>query len=132
LESEVPGMMLKYQGELLRYQYSCDKPEEGSKEQRCVGGVLHHMTPQHISWANKGSLGKHLGIRREKSIQIILASICTNQELIELNDKLRMGLKLEQWNSKYMDMLKEVLLGYMAKPGHQVEGLELTLSLVDN
>jgi hypothetical protein len=135
LESEVTGLLSKYQGELLRYQYLCDKPEEGSKEAenrwRCTPPYdsTAHFYGKMKPWKKKFNPIK---INDTYSYRQRRPRYLWFKELIDLNEKLQMGLKLDQWNSKYMDMLKDVPLGTMAKPGHQVEGLELTLSLVDN
>jgi hypothetical protein len=130
LESEVTGMLSKYQGELLRYQYSCDKPEEGSKEPekrwRCTPPYdsTAHFYGEMKPWKKAFNLKKDLtdwSYRRHAALSVWF------RELEELNDKLQMGLDLDHWAEKYIDMLKEVPLGAMAKPGNQVEGLELTL-----
>jgi hypothetical protein len=132
LESEVPGMMLKYQGALLRYQYSCDKLEEGSKEPE----YRWRCTPPYDSTAHFMGISKpwmqvFLNKKQDKTHTYRQSSArdlwC--RELEELNDKLQMGLDLDRWNEKYQVMFKELPFGVQAYRNHQIEGLELALRL---
>jgi len=130
MESEVTGMLSKYQGELLRYQYSCDKPKEESKELqyrwRCTPPYdsTAHFYGKMKPWEKAFNLKNDL---TDWSYRRFAAKSVWFRELEELNSKLQMGLDLDQWDKKYLDMLKDAPLGAMAKPGNQIEGLELTL-----
>jgi len=132
LESTVTGMLSKYQGALLRYQYSCNKPKEGSPEPE------HHWrcTPPYDSTAHFMGIHKpwmQIFVQENEdetySYRRTAARDVWFRELAGLNSRLQMGLDLDRWDEKYLDTFKELPLGVQAYHDHQIEGLELALRL---
>eukprot|EP00979_Chaetoceros_neogracilis_P002159 scaffold378_cov270-Chaetoceros_neogracile.AAC.48 len=130
LESSILGILSKYQGDLLRYQYSCNKPEEESKEPekswRCTPPYdsTAHFFGNRKPWQNKFNPKSDY---TEWSYRRMAALSLWHKELEELNTRLDMGLDLNNWNEKYEDQLKDVPLGVMAMPGNQIDALKLAL-----
>ena len=131
LESTVIGMLPKYQGKLLRYQYSCDKSKEDSKEPenywRCTPPYdsVAHFFGKMKPWKKKYNPKKdytEYGYRRFAPMSL------WHKELEELNIRLAMGLDLDKWDEKYKEMLKDLPLGKMAMPGSQIDALEFALA----
>jgi hypothetical protein len=126
LESEVTGMLSKYQGELLRYQWSCNKPEADRIQSdlevmgwRCTppyDSTAHFMgqtKPWKSSWASKDYT--------DYSFRQFAPKYYWFRELEELNVKLNMGLDMDHWDSKVLPTMAGELLGKMAMPGNQRE-----------
>jgi hypothetical protein len=119
LESETLGVLAKYQGELLRYQWSCDKPREEAR----VSDVEHfwwRCRPPYDSTAH--FMGNTKPWRRSYvaseyttySFRQTAARYLWFKELTEVNEKYHMGLDMDHWDEKYLPLLQDELLGKMA------------------
>lgn len=119
LESEKHGVLATYQGELLRYQWSCDKPKEEAR----ISDVQHfwwRCRPPYDSTAH--FMGDTKPWRRSYfaseyttySFRQTGARYLWFKELTEVNEKYKLGLDMDQWNEKYLPWMQDELLGKMA------------------
>jgi hypothetical protein len=118
LESESKGILGQYQGKVLFQQWSCDQPQRADASERrnawrCVpffDGFAHFVgkrKPWKSLW--KPKLHTTSSYRRQ-SVKYLWFD-----ELKELNEKYEMGLDMDQWDSKYLNLLKQDSVGTIAK-----------------
>ena len=119
LESETEGMLVKYQPDLLAFQYRCDEyivdktVREKDKKWICNPpySSISHFYGKNKPWQNEfevNSLKKPLESRVKKG-----PSVLWFKELVYLNEKHEMGIDFENWNKKHLPILKESSLGYI-------------------
>ena len=126
-ESEDIDVLERHQPPLSAYMYSCD--QEAEIQSKRDGGFSHmcnppynsfgHFTGSHKPWQNKFEMSD---LQKSKTVndntrKLKAVTSLWFQELQELNDRLRMGLDLENWNEKYLGIMKQSPLGYMATWG---------------
>ena len=78
-----------------------------------------HFTGSHKPWQHKFEMSD---LKKSKTVnddtrKYKAVTLLWFQELQELNDRHRMGLDLENWNEKYLGIMKQSPLGYMATWG---------------
>jgi Alpha-N-acetylglucosamine transferase len=124
MESESEGILDSYQGEPLRYQWSCNHLDQADNEDqsnawRChapFDGMAHFMgktKPWQRQWR---PYRKSTASYRQRAAKYLWFD-----ELVEINEKLQMGLDMKHWDSKYPNLLKDTSLGYVAKFQDQAE-----------
>jgi len=114
-EFDIPGVLAKYQAELLKHQYFCDGPRVKSIHKwRCTppyNSVAHFMGKEK-PWQGSFDIKD-----RDKTFSSRMQAAPKSlwfKELYELNEKHDMGLDLANWNSKYLQQMKTSTLGYMS------------------
>jgi Alpha-N-acetylglucosamine transferase len=120
LESEKTGVLAMHQGEILRYQWSCDKPKEDARVSD-VELFWWKCTPPYDSTAH--FMGDKKPWRRKYvasgyttySFRQTGARYLWFKELTEVNEKYySMGLDMDRWNENYLPWMQDELLGKMA------------------
>lgn len=122
-ESEKSNVLAPYQGKLLRYQFSCDDDSENDKKEKKIKEriVRWKCVPPYDSVAH------FMGLRKpwRRSFDFKLATDSSKsqsgaryvwfKELQNISDEFGMGLDLYQWNTKYLNDMKDELLGELAQ-----------------
>jgi len=117
IESDITGVLIKYQPKLLAYQNSCNAVPTPVDE------VKFHWkcTPPYDSFAHfygkfKPWQSKYMikDITQTREYKQKAAKSIWFRELNELNDKFNMGLVLTRWNKKHLPEMKRSSLGYVA------------------
>jgi hypothetical protein len=119
-ESETMGQLEKYQPKLLNTKNYCRQSYEDAQKRNIT--PQYDCAPPYSSWKHffgstkpwQNSFNLKQMNRNSKTPQNIWFS-----ELIELNEKLEIGLELEQWDTKYLPAMKESPLGYLARYADQ-------------
>eukprot|EP00557_Chaetoceros_sp_GSL56_P008527 CAMPEP_0176490462 /NCGR_PEP_ID=MMETSP0200_2-20121128/7883_1 /TAXON_ID=947934 /ORGANISM="Chaetoceros sp., Strain GSL56" /LENGTH=525 /DNA_ID=CAMNT_0017887769 /DNA_START=29 /DNA_END=1606 /DNA_ORIENTATION=- len=124
MESEGRGILAPYQGKVLFQQWSCDDPQRADESERrnswrCVPffeGFAHFVgkrKPWKSLWRpNHYTTSSH----RRQSVKYLWFD-----ELMELNEKYKMGLDMKHWDRKYPSLLRHESVGTISKYSEQVE-----------
>jgi Alpha-N-acetylglucosamine transferase len=120
MESEKKGVLAMYQGEILRYQWSCDKPKEEARIfevqhfwWRCMppyDSTAHFMGFDKKPWRHSYVASEYTTY----SFRQTGARYLWFKELTEVNEKYKMGLDMDHWDEKYLPWMRDGLLGKMA------------------
>jgi Alpha-N-acetylglucosamine transferase len=130
-ESDTHDVLAQYQGDLLRVQYLCDiDPEEALK--RDADDNRWTCTPPYNSIAhfmgNTKPWRRRFNFRRDQddSYRQFGARYLWFLELDALSKTLDMGLDIKRWNQKYLNLMKDELLGGKAEYKDQADILGIS------
>ena len=134
-ESEVKALFSPYQEKPLVYQWSCEKPYDTRPggEERCdwrcfppIDGFAHFMRNTK-PWKQR-LRDNDFTTLAEYSYRQSAAKSLWFLELHEINTKYKMGLDMDNWDSVYLELMKNDTLGVQAKYGDQLDILGLVKS----
>lgn len=120
IESDTHGLLEKYQGRLIRQQFLCDMSQEEALR-RDADDNRWTCTPPYNSIAhfmgNTKPWRRKFDFRRDRddSYRQFGPRYLWFKELNELSKKLDMGVDVKQWNKKYLDFMRDDVLGGKAE-----------------
>jgi hypothetical protein len=126
--SEERNVLTPYQRNLLRYQFSCD---DDPKDEKDLSKTQQDKNKeQSVRWKcipPYNSVAHFMGLRKpwRRSFDFKFATDSSKsqsgarylwfKELQNISDEFGMGLDLSQWNTKYLNDMKDELLGELAQ-----------------
>jgi len=126
LESDTHGVLATYQGEVLRYQYLCDKPADEARRLD-QGNLLWTCTPPYNSVAhfmgNSKPWRRKFDLRRatDSSFRQFGARYFWFKALAEASDKYEIGIDIKHWNKVHLESVRGSLLGEKAEYQDQAD-----------
>jgi len=126
LESDKHGVLQAYQGEVLRYQFLCDKPQDEARRLN-QDDFLWMCSPPYASVAHFMGTAKpwkrkfNFMRATDSSFRRFGARFLWFKELAEASDKYEIGLDIKHWNEVHLESVRGDLLGEKAEYHDQVD-----------
>ena len=134
IESENVGLLSKYEGELARYQWSCDQPIEKVKKKYAFKCYPPYSSVAHFAGKTKPWQSR-FQMYRANTKNTYLQKGAKNfwfKMLNEVNSKFEMGMDLDHWNEKYLPTVREAPLGAMAMYSETKDAIHSATNTTNN